>query len=286
MSGESSWGARIPLPLRGRGHRRLTAGIAFVALVAGCAGSPPSAPPAAADPPIKLVVLGDSIPNNSPQDCPGCTGFVDRYATSIKQSTGREIETANLSEHTGLTLPDLLEKLPQFESQLREADVIVIGAAHNSIVLGSERPCGSTLDEEDMITDWSKLDARCAETSAAKLRPAFDELFSSVAALRAGQPTVLRTINKYSDWIGWEEARLSADEQRKTVVIHDAWNEMLCDSATANEFVCVDIYHAFNGPDGNDPAGPLLASDYVHPSNDGNALIAETLIDSGLVPLA
>ncbi len=231
MTGRRTWGAQVFLALRGRRNRRLSVGLACLALVAACSGSPPSPPPAATDPPIELVVLGDSIPNNSAEDCPGCTGFVDQYAESIEQTTGRQIDTANLSEHTGLTLPDLLRKLSGFESQLREADVILIGIAHNSIVLGSDKPCGSTLDEADMITEWSKLDARCAETSAAEHRSAFDELFSQVVALRAGQPTVFRTINKYSDWIGWEEARLSADEQRRTVVIHDAWNAMLCDSA-------------------------------------------------------
>ena len=35
--------------------------------------------------PWSLVAVGDSVPYNSPDDCSGCTGFVDRYATAITQ---------------------------------------------------------------------------------------------------------------------------------------------------------------------------------------------------------
>jgi hypothetical protein len=33
---------------------------------------------ASASAPLNFVVIGDSIPYNSPDDCPNCTGFVDR----------------------------------------------------------------------------------------------------------------------------------------------------------------------------------------------------------------
>jgi hypothetical protein len=38
---------------------------------------------------LYLVAIGDSIPNNSPQDCPGCTGFVDRYAKAVERQGQR-----------------------------------------------------------------------------------------------------------------------------------------------------------------------------------------------------
>jgi lysophospholipase L1-like esterase len=52
---------------------------------------------------------------------------------------------------------------------------------------------------------------------------------------------------------------------------------MLCDVAE-DHFNCVDIYHAFNGPHGTKAAGDLLAADYTHPSDKGNALIAKLLV--------
>lgn len=51
---------------------------------------------------LTLVSIGDSIPYNSPSDCPGCIGFVDQYATAVETATGQEVTVQNLSDHTGL----------------------------------------------------------------------------------------------------------------------------------------------------------------------------------------
>ena len=56
---------------------------------------------------------------------------------------------------------------------------------------------------------------------------------------------------------------------------------MLCRSAERHGFACADIYHAFNGPDGTKASGSLLAEDYTHPSNQGNARIARVLAAQG-----
>ena len=262
--------------------------------LAGCArdsGSPASSSgiesaAASASAPLSFIVIGDSIPYNSSDDCPGCTGFVVRYASALGEALRRPVQTSNLSEHTGLTLPDLLTELPSLESQLADAEVILVGIAHNSIALNSDMPCGATFDEStNQLSDWSKVNAKCARTSAEKSRPQFDQLFSRLVELRAGKPTIFLTINKYSDWIGWEAAHLTADQQKRTVLQHDVWNTMLCDVAEEHQFKCVAIYHAFNGPHGTKAAGDLLAADYTHPSDKGNALIAKLLIASGYAPL-
>lgn len=93
-------------------------------------------------------------------------------------------------------------------------------------------------------------------------------------------------INRYNDWIGWEEGSLGPAEDRKTKIFLDARNAMLCEAAGASGFICADIYEAFNGPDGLRPSGELLAADQTHPSNEGNALIADVLADLGFAPLA
>ncbi len=236
---------------------------------------------------LSLVVLGDSIPYNSPEDCPGCTGFVDLYADAVSAGTGKPVETSNLSEHTGLTLPGLLDELGSFSTDLAEADVIVVGIAHNSFELNADKPCGARFDETtSTITDWSKVNQACASTAAASYRKRYDKLFSTIAELRAGRPTILRTLNRYNDWIGWEDAHLTPAQEHKTVLMHDAWNDMLCRSAKSHGFVCADIYHAFSGASGDKPAGDLLADDYTHPSQAGNDLIAQVLEASGYAPLS
>ena len=61
--------------------------------------------------PWSLVAVGDSLPYNSSEDCPGCTGFVDRYAAAITKATGHPVKVQNLSQHNGLQTDGLLEEL-------------------------------------------------------------------------------------------------------------------------------------------------------------------------------
>jgi lysophospholipase L1-like esterase len=233
---------------------------------------------------LSLVAIGDSIPYNSPDDCPGCTGFVDQYAKAVEQATGIHVTVENLTQHTGLTLPRLIQELDSFKQPLSAADVIVVGIAHNSFELNADAPCGRPVINE--TPDWSVVDARCATESAAKYRPMYQKLYSQIAAWREGKPTILRTINRYSDWIGFTDAHLTHAQDLKTKTMLDAWNTMLCATATANGFVCADIYHAFNGPDGTKAAAGLLGPDYTHPSQRGNDTIERVLADLGYTPLA
>jgi lysophospholipase L1-like esterase len=263
--------------------------IAFAACGGGGGGSSQepngSATPTPAQ--LQLVAIGDSIPYNSSDDCPGCKGFVDRYGAAIQSATNRPVQVGNLSEHTNLTLPELVDHLPTLKDQLGTADIIVVAIAHNSNELNADRPCGGGRHgNDDALPDWSKLTPACAKASAEKYRPQFDTLFKEVAATRTGKPTVLRAINRYNDYIGWPEGHLTPAQNRQTIVFLDEWNTMLCRSAEQHGFQCMDIYLAFNGPHGSKAAGKLLAADYTHPSDEGNAKIAEMLTKQGYKPVA
>ena len=163
----------------------------------GAEESTPSASASpSAEPALSLVAIGDSIPYNSPEDCPGCTGFVDRYAEALSEATGEEVETFNFSEHTGLTLPGLLQQLPSYKDYLRDADAIIVGIAHNSIVLNEDEPCGTSFDEAtSTLRDWSKVTRECATKSAAHHQPQFEELYSTITSWREGRSSLLLTIN-------------------------------------------------------------------------------------------
>jgi len=265
------------------------AGASLVMTGCSSAGDPPSSQtsaPATAAAPLSLVVIGDSIPYNGQEDCPNCTGFVSQYANALAKATGREVTTKNRSEHTGLTLPDLMKELPELRGELSSADAIIVGIAHNSFPLNDEAPCGSPVDPTaGTIEDWSKVDAACAAQATKTYRPVYDELFSTVSGWRTGKPTILLTVNRYNDWIGFEQANLTPEQADQTVILHDAWNTMLCDSAEANNFDCTDVYHAFNGADGSKPSADLLANDYTHPSQLGNDEITQLLTQRGFEPL-
>jgi lysophospholipase L1-like esterase len=227
---------------------------------------------------------GTPSPTTAPKDCPGCTGFVDRYAKAVQTATGRPVEVQNLSEHTGLTLPGLLDELDQFRDQLTAADVIVVGIAHNSNELASDQPCGKPFKNDQ--PDWSAMDRQCAIRSAQRFRPMYDQLYSQIASWRQGKPTILRTINRYNDYIGSQDPHFTPAQERLTAVFVAPWSTMICKSAKANRFGCADLSKAFNGPDGMRPSGDLLVDDYTHPSDKGNEAIARVLADLGYAPLA
>jgi hypothetical protein len=70
---------------------------------------------------------------------------------------------------------------------------------------------------------------------------------------------------------------LTHAQDLKTKIMLDAWDKLLCSTATANGFACADIYHAFNGPTGTKAAAGLVGPDYTHPSQLGNNTIASVL---------
>jgi hypothetical protein len=231
----------------------------FLFLLSGCTPKPWS-----------LVAVGDSIPYNSANDCFGCTGFVDRYAEAITAATGHAVTVQNLTEHNSLQIDDLLREL--------KSDTVRREALANT---GEDR-CDA---ENGDNPDWSKYNAECAVASAELFRPKFESVFSQIVALRKGKPTIFRTINRYNDWNGWPGHELSPEGIEATRLVIDAWDEMICKAAQENGFVCADIYQAFNGPDGLKPSGDLLASDYTHPSDKGNEVIAHILTELGFAPL-
>lgn len=292
----------VPLESQGEGvpmnRTQLTLLLAATLTLGGCgaAGSAPASSSGTASrvstttatgAGLTLVVIGDSIPYNSPDDCPGCVGFVKQYAAALSARAGKPVTTRNLSQHTGLTLPDLMKELASFKGELSKADAIIVGIAHNSFPLNADQPCGSSMDQTTMtIKNWSKVGPACSATADKTYRPMYDTLFTTVAGWRAGKPTILIALDKYDDWVGWAPAHLTRAQQAKVVRLHDAWNSMLCRSATRHGFRCADIYHTFNGADGTKPSGTLLADHYTHPSQAGNDTIARVLTGLGFAPLA
>ncbi len=242
--------------------------------------SDPTASSSPADDGLRLVVIGDSIPLNSPQDCAGCDGFVQQYADAAKTAVGAPVTVTNLAEHNNLTLPALLEELPGLSEDLADADLILVGIAHNSFELNADEPCGEPLIEGN--PDWSAVTPACGKQAAAGFADDFNELFKQVAALRDGQPTVLRALNRYDDWRG-SEGIPAADTDRARVLT-DEWDRVLCDAAVAHGFGCVDLHTTMNGPDGMTSAMSLLA-DGVHPNQEGHDAIADALVQDGFAPL-
>jgi lysophospholipase L1-like esterase len=268
--------------------------LAFVlltVLLSGCTPASTLVPPATetsipSPTPWSLVVVGDSIAYNNPMACPGCTGFVDRYAAAISEATGHPVKVENLSHLSGFQIDGLLEELKPDTYQshaLANADIIVIGIAHNDTAWNrDDDPCdGPTGD----IPDWSRYNVSCAVEAAEIFRSKFENVFAQIVALRAGKPTIFRTINTYNFWFSLPGVDLTPEATNATRDILDAWNAMICKAAQENGFTCADIYHAFNGSNGLTPSPDLIAKGNIHPSDKGNEVIARVLTDLGYAPL-
>lgn len=284
----------------------LSAAVAVVLALTGCAG--PAAPATGpgtgipvpniatsatstvAEDSVSLVVVGDSIPDTINQDCLGCVGFVDLFADHLAEATGKPVSATNLSSHDNVTLAALSDQLANdatVEDALGSADVLLVSVGfNNGPPWPADRPCGgqefSTI--EGQIAQLAAYTPECIQDTIDSYRPEYEAIFSRINDLTAGRDPLKMVLTIYNNWIGFPGLDESTSQQLNTVLdvtvsIFDQWNAMLCGSAEAAGFACVDSYHGLNGPNGDQAAGEFLARDYTHLSEAGNDLIADLLAE-------
>jgi lysophospholipase L1-like esterase len=273
---------------RGVTARALALGAALALF--GCStGSPTSTQPTAASPTatpgaeVVLAAFGDSITADPGGVCPDCTPFVDRYAEALTAATGSSVAVRNLARPS-LRVEALLQDLMTGSSldAAASADAIIVGVGNSDAPWNiTDDACDGTATAVDLVP-WEKYTDDCLTTEVERFRPTFDAVFKRIGELRAGEPTILRTINRYNDWIGFERDPKAVEV---SVDYNVAWNAMICETAEAYDIECGDVGRAFNGADGRAASGDLLASDYIHPSDKGHERIASVLIDLGFAPL-
>lgn len=295
----------------GRPPRTLFAGAVLFGLVAACSARSPgpgadsgtpiaSAPEIPSNPasqpgePLVLYAIGDSIPYNLEEDCPGCTGFVDSYALALEERLGRPVEVNNYSRHDGAETFDIVQELASqtgVTELLPNADVIIVSIGFNDQppYRESHPPCPEPVSEQDSDEAWVKALAHtshaCVDTVVTKVAAQAGSVFARLRDL--APDAAVGALTSYDSWNGWDVLDGMAPDTLDAMVATTShalrtWNAALCKEAKANDVVCVDVYRAFNGRDGSTPAGDLLANDYTHPSQAGNDLIRDLLLESGL----
>ena len=267
--------------------------LALMLSACGSASSPSAGTPSPSGQPspstgeaIHVVVIGDSIPFAG--FCEDCTAFVGRYAEGLESTTGRTVEATNRSRNDGAQLDDIRTQVSD-EAELREqlatADIVIVSVGfNNGPPWPSDRPCGGSPGDTaaEQIAAVLAYDEACIEPTVASYSGDYDAIYSEIAEV-VPQAAVLLTLNVYNNWIGYPDLGQSATAEEigrlesLTRQIFDAWTEMLCERATTHGFSCVDVYHAFNGVDGLDAPGAKVGSDYTHPSQAGNDVIADLL---------
>ncbi len=289
------------------------ASVAMVVLLAACGSDPVEPSPAIAASPspaissepspttapespsadgLTVVALGDSIPFNSPGDCPGCTGFVDSYAAALGEDLDRPVAVVNRSRHDGARTIDILRQLKSDDdlvAQLGTADVVIISVASNDQPPfvdphdGCPPAVGPSASDSEAFEAAAQTSPSCIDSVVPVILDQVTEVSARVRA--AARDAAIVVLTPYDSWRGWpgldglDATTLSRLLDAETYWFQ-TWNPVLCEAAEKIDAVCLDVYGAFNGADGTDAADEYVADDYTHPSQKGNDRIRDLLLDA------
>jgi lysophospholipase L1-like esterase len=273
--------------------------VLVVLLLAACSdtsgSSGEAAPPSEASPDFVLVAIGDSIPYNLESDCPGCTGFVDSYAAALEDELGETVTAINRSRHDGAQTIDIVEQLRSDDDLLAElatAEVVVMSVGFNDQppFADAHDGCPEPVTETDPLSTAIERAAAtshdCIDTVVQAVRDQIAEVFAGVR--EQAPDAAIGALTAYDTWLGWSELDAAETGTRNKLYaaerywMHE-WRDAMCEEAAAVGAVCVDVYTAFNGPDGDQPAADfVVAADYTHPSQKGNDVIRDLLIEAKL----
>ena len=282
------------------GRARLAAP-ALALVVAACAGSAgstasttpttvASATPAASADLLRLVILGDSIA--VPEvGCGACIGFDEQYAAYLETQAARPVDLRNeaVPGDRIVSLKSLLDTNTAVQAKVAKADIVVVSIGYNNgPPWDPDDPCHVPLVERDadLIPEILAMTPECITETIDKYRVELDAVYGRIEALAAGRPQVRITFGVFDnirDNPGGDGTlpQVSPEDMQPAfelfVSIFDRWNAMDCEVATAHGFVCADLRHAFNGPDGNGSVEPYTAPDWVHPNEAGQSVMAKLL---------
>ena len=257
-----------------------------VVFMTGCgssgSASAGSAPP---HPSWHLVALGDSIPFGQ-HFCGNCAAFDDLYAAHLRSSANVHVTVENLSQDTEITSSDLRREITGADAAMRSAvagaNIVTVSVGHNDTPWNSfTDPCDGHGGYPN--ADWALYRGACVAKTAAYYGRNLASVLAAITVLRAGKPTLMLVTNDYNDIIGDPAVPTSADPAVSHVV--DAFARTTCRIAAEHHAVCIDTYHAFNGPTGRGEATALLEGDHTHPNETGHQLIARLLDQAPLSPL-
>lgn len=241
---------------------------------------------------INLLVLGDSIPIKEMGCGSTCAGFDELYAAYLEERLGLDVTVSNMARPNArvATLADALE-----EDVVREAvaaaDIVIVSIGYNDEPPRTEADAPCRVEEPPPGDDGSATikaaltyTQACIDATMDWYEPSLDAVYGTIETLASGRPQVRVTTGVFNNWIGhpaFDTVDLPASDKSRaidvSIAMKDAWNERDCQLATGHGFDCADMYHAFNGPAGDQPIEPFVVADYVHLNADGHARVAALL---------
>ncbi|PZR63016.1 MAG: hypothetical protein DLM71_05765 [Chloroflexi bacterium] len=229
------------------------------------AGREPAATPAT---PLSMVALGDSI---VAYPACGCESYPQIYGRLAARALGRPVTVRNLGIG-GTTSADLLQSVRSdsaVRAALRGADIVTI-----------------TIGINDIGSCEAGADLECYGAASGALGPNVEAILAEIGGLEASHRYILRETDYYNHVIGKaDRAELGPSYQLLFAQQLTTVNSAICAAVTAHHGRCVDLLTAFNGPAANQDAAPFLLPDHVHPSAEGNRIIAAQIAAAGYLPL-
>ncbi len=239
---------------------------------------------------LRLVILGDSIA--VPEvGCGDCTGFDELYADYLESSTGRPVDLRNEARPAAQIedLQSLLDSNTLVQAAIAKADIVVVSIGYNNgPPWGPDDPCHvqEVARDADLIPAIVAMSPECIADTIEKYRGELDAAYGRIEELAAGRRQVRITFGVFDnirDNPGGDGTlpQVPSEDMQPAIELFGSiiarWNDMDCEVATAHGFVCADLHHAFNGPDGNSSVGAFAAPDWVHPNETGQAAMAKLL---------
>jgi len=210
---------------------------------------------------LHLVGLGDSIIGAGGS---GADSILGRLAASMTSVSGRQVVVTNLGDgsNTSDGLVELLRHAEDHREAVAAADVVVVIVGGNDGDPFSSYPPGTCAPEQPP--------RECLAAYAPSLAANLDAILTEIEALRAGHPTAIRVGSPdYNPFVGWSEAPSPSFGTDFYAQVAAAETAAACEAASAHGALCIDVFHAFNGPNGTDDAAQFLASDHAHPGDAG-----------------
>ena len=251
--------------------------ILLIAIALGIGVGAPTSVAAPSSVTWKIVALGDSDTTGAGD--PTRLGWVGRYARLLRQRLGLEVTVRNLAREgklSSLLLADVRFD-PITRSAVRQADILLLGIG------------GADLNAGDSRWEAGKCKGKvCYAADLQSFARNFETTVATVRKLRGSKKTVLRATTLPNALPGAEDVIPPFATMEIAVYQAQTLRKAICATMTHHRGRCVDVFHAFNGPDGTEDAyakGWMNHADCCYPSGKGQQLIAQLLFKTGLKPL-
>lgn len=239
-------------------------GLVVLLLVAACTPAQEATPPADVRAvPTRYVALGDSLATGAGAE----RGYAERFAEELEEEADEPVRFTNLARN-GWTSADLLAAVRDdagFADALDGAEIVTVNVGGNDLLAAQAQVLAGRCDGD-----------ACLRAAVESFAQNWDAILAALDG-RVPEDAQIVALDVYNPFVAGLRA-LGVLERLQPFL--DEVNEHIRASSKKRGLDVVSVHTAFNGGGGaRDPVTDgLIASDRLHPSDEGHALIADLLV--------